>query len=495
MQNPHLIGEPLSFESLEAFVKYIKDTIQKTELLKKDFKIVADVVKVKPYGGSYFVTVTQELLDGKNVELQLSLWSNYTPKILNQLGLKSFQQLEHKKWEFYGRLGFYENRVTFTFNVLGIAPIGESEILKRRELIKKQLDSEGLLMKTKHELSELEPIRYIAVITSGTAMGYSDFLSNLLLPEPYRPTVHLYKAIMQGVNTPESVMRAIDNIFDFMTRTSIRYDAIVIIRGGGAPSDLMYFDDLELGRKIAKISNYVPVFTGIGHQDDYTIPDFVAWKRFATPTAVAKEISEQIRNYLEYLNKQKFEIGSIFETSYLKKSNLLTMNIFSEIENSFKNTIEKNSEILKKFKEDISRLFETKPFEELLSLESLKEISYTIDRNISSISEKLPENQELDIFLSRNLKEAINVLENYCKDVAYSFNEITARIENYISNFEQEIISKGGMGAVLLYGGAVFIKDGRWITSTKHINPGEPFTARLRDGKILIIPMSVEDDL
>ncbi len=495
MQNPYLLGEPLSFESLEAFVKYIKETVQNTDLLKRDFKIIADVVKVKPYNGSYFITVTQELLDGKNIELQLYLWSNYASKILKQLGLKSFKQLENKKWEFYGRLGFYENRVTFTFNVLGIAPIGESEILKRRELIKKQLEAEGLLMKTKHELSELEPIRYIAVITSGTAMGYSDFLSNLLLPEPYRPTVHLYKAVMQGVNTAESVMQAIDNVFDFMTRTSFRYDAIAIIRGGGAPSDLMYFDDIELGRKIAKINNYVPVLTGIGHQDDYTIPDFVAWKRFATPTAVAKEISEQIRNYLENLNKQKFEMDSIFETSYLKKSNLLTMNIFSDIATNFKNILAKNSEVLKSLRDDIDRLFETKPFEELLSFESLKEISFTIDRNISSISEKLPEKQEIDIFLSRNLKESINVLENYCKDITYSFKENTARIENYISNFEQEIISKGGMGAVLLYGGAVFIKDGRWITSTKHINPGEPFTARLRDGKILIIPINVEDDL
>jgi len=114
---------------------------------------------------------------------------------------------------------------------------------------------------------------------------------------------------MQGASTSQEVIRAFDRITTFCKKSGVKYDVIVLIRGGGGPSDLMYFDDYELAKHIAKTNAYIPVLTGIGHEKDETIPDCVAWRRFPTPTAVAKEISNQIKTYLENVNRWYSEIN------------------------------------------------------------------------------------------------------------------------------------------------------------------------------------------
>src|SRR5690606_23062763 len=100
----------LEFNTLHDFVEYIDAKIKETDLYRLRFKFTADVVKVKPYSGSVYIAVSQETLDGKKTEMTVIVWRNLAPAVMKNLlgfGIKDWNQLEHKKWEFQGKLSFY----------------------------------------------------------------------------------------------------------------------------------------------------------------------------------------------------------------------------------------------------------------------------------------------------------------------------------------------------------------------------------------------------
>jgi len=93
---------------------------------------------------------------------------------------------------------------------------------------------------------------------------------------------------------------------------------VVIIRGGGSKSDLMYFDDLELAYIIAKFNEKIPVVVGIGHEQDKTIPDYVSWKNYSTPTEVSRDIVNQINFYVDRIESLEKDLTLYFNNILLK---------------------------------------------------------------------------------------------------------------------------------------------------------------------------------
>lgn len=152
---------------------------------------------------------------------------------------------------------------------------------QRQEIIKK-LQEEGILTLNK-ELELPTLVQRIAIVTSPTAAGYEDFLNQLHHnKQGYKFYTKLYPAIMQGDKTASSVIEALDKICLNLDD----YDAVVIIRGGGATSELNAFDNYELAANCAQFP--LPLITGIGHERDDTVIDLVANVRAKTPTAVAE---------------------------------------------------------------------------------------------------------------------------------------------------------------------------------------------------------------
>lgn len=122
----------------------------------------------------------------------------------------------------------------------------------------------------------------IAVISSPTAAGLGDFMNQLQTnPYGYRFQVKLFPAIMQGDKTTDSVIAALERIYEYESV----FDVVVIIRGGGSQTDLGCFDSYEMAANIAQFP--LPVIAGIGHERDETIVDRVAHMRVKTPTAAA----------------------------------------------------------------------------------------------------------------------------------------------------------------------------------------------------------------
>lgn len=151
-----------------------------------------------------------------------------------------------------------------------------------RAAIIKQLEEEGVLYLNK-ELELPLPTNRIAVISSPTAAGYEDFLDQLN-NNPYGFVFYtkLFPAIMQGDRAEDSIIAALEKIYEYQDC----FDVVVIIRGGGATSDLSSFDSYLLAASCAQFP--LPIITGIGHERDDTVLDIVAHTRAKTPTAVAE---------------------------------------------------------------------------------------------------------------------------------------------------------------------------------------------------------------
>lgn len=182
-------------------------------------------------------------------------------------------------------INFHE-QYGYSLNVLDIdSTFTLGDLAKRRREILQQLEKDGIL----HDNQSLplpRLLRRIAVISSPTAAGYGDFCHQLEQNDyVFHFDVQLFPAVMQGEQVHESIISALETIL-----LEQPFDLVVIIRGGGASSDLSDFDSYELAACIAQYP--LPVLTGIGHERDETVLDFVAHTKVKTPTAAAAFIIE-----------------------------------------------------------------------------------------------------------------------------------------------------------------------------------------------------------
>ncbi|MDH6356742.1 exodeoxyribonuclease VII large subunit [Parabacteroides sp. PF5-9] len=224
----------------------------------------------------------------------------------------------------------------YSLTVLDIDPAYTlGDIQRKRMEIIAQLKEEGIFTLNKELLFPVLPQR-IAVITSPTAAGYEDFLNQLISNKSGYPFyVKLFPAIMQGDKTEESVIAALDRINEYMDY----FDVVVLIRGGGATSDLNSFDSYLLAANCAQFP--LPIITGIGHERDDTILDMVAHTRMKTPTAVAEFLIGQMdRAALELTGLQQ-EVSLRATDILLKQKNGLQL-IVSRLPGMVTNRIERN---------------------------------------------------------------------------------------------------------------------------------------------------------
>ena len=162
-------------------------------------------------------------------------------------------------------------------------------IIQKRKEIWKRLQREGVAEMNK-ELELPSLVQRIAVISSPTAAGYEDFCHQLdSNVQGFRFVHRLFPAMMQGDEVEKTVIGALEQI----VATQDDWDAVVIIRGGGAVSDLNVFDSYALANNCAQFP--LPILTGIGHERDICVLDMVANRHLKTPTAVAVFLIERMQ--------------------------------------------------------------------------------------------------------------------------------------------------------------------------------------------------------
>ena len=207
-------------------------------------------------------------------------------------GMKVLLQVYPQFHEAYG-FSWIVNDIDPTYTIGDMAR-------KRQEIIKK-LKDEGVFDLQK-ELQLPMFCQRIAVISSQTAAGYGDFC-NQLADNPYgfKFETQLFPATMQGEGVEQSIISALERIYD------TDYDCVVIIRGGGATSDMSGFDTLALAENVANFP--IPIITGIGHERDESILDMVSHTRVKTPTAAAAFLIEHLKEVLDVIDNSQDRIA------------------------------------------------------------------------------------------------------------------------------------------------------------------------------------------
>ncbi|MDG1261223.1 MAG: exodeoxyribonuclease VII large subunit [Flavobacteriales bacterium] len=275
----------------------------------RTFWVLAEVSSHKPYPSKrwhFFDLIEKDAKSDRLVaKMQAVAWRQ---------GFDAIQRFEHESGQRLtnGIEVMVQAEVSFSamyglkLTVIDIDPaytMGQME-LKRRETLKKLVDrypqfiqKVGDQYHTLNQRQELPMIiKKVALITSPGAAGYEDFMHSLEKNQfGYTFSIDLYFARVQGMQAAKTLKRRIAEI----AAQEEEYDLMVMVRGGGAQTDLFVFDEFELNREIARAK--VPMWAGIGHQRDHTIVDLFSHSSHKTPTRVAEAIIQHNRSAEEYL--------------------------------------------------------------------------------------------------------------------------------------------------------------------------------------------------
>ena len=281
--------------SLLELTRLVASLVQRPET--QNVWVTAELSDVAVRGGHCYMELLQKDERGLQVaKARGVIWASNFPRIDAEFfaatgqrfatGLKVMLRVSASMHPVYG----------FSLVVTAVNPdYTMGDLMRRRREILERLQREGILELNRQLQWPAVPQR-IAVVSAEGAAGYGDFMNQLYHnPARLRFKTRLYPAVMQGTSAPRSIISALECI----AAEADMWDGVVIIRGGGATSDLQAFEDYELAANVAQFP--LPIAIGIGHERDITVLDWVANKRLKTPTAVAEWLVSTGENALGFL--------------------------------------------------------------------------------------------------------------------------------------------------------------------------------------------------
>ncbi len=205
----------------------------------------------------------------------------------------------------HGNVTIYEERSTYQLYVDRLRPVGIGDLYRQFELLKERLEAEGLFDHARKR--PLPPFpRRIGVVTSANAAAFQD-VQNVLRRRYPLVEIVLSPTLVQGLDAPTQIVRALDRL------SATDVDVILVTRGGGSIEDLWAFNDEGVARAIA--ASRVPVVSGVGHETDFTIADFVADVRAPTPSAAAEVLTPDFAELALGLDRLTRHLAGAFDDS------------------------------------------------------------------------------------------------------------------------------------------------------------------------------------
>ena len=268
-------------------------------LLEKNFNNVSVIGEIsnlsRPSSGHIYFTLKDEegaircaMFKNRNINL------NFRPQNGDQCLLK-------------GQISIYTARGDYQLIVRNIQPAGSGNLMQKFENLKKKLEAEGLF-DGKNKLQVPVSPKHICVVTSSSTAAFQDIISTIKRRAP-SSQISISEATVQGDNAHISIINALNRIMKFNENNENEIDVVVLTRGGGSIEDLWCFNNEELAREIHAFP--IPTISGVGHEIDFTICDFVSDLRVPTPTASAEVVTEFNFNLLEKLKDLKIDMYKV----------------------------------------------------------------------------------------------------------------------------------------------------------------------------------------
>ncbi len=424
------------------------------------FNVVAEIhqFNVNYSGHAYLQLVEKSSTTGKNIAtMRAMIWANKFRMIQTYFesvtgselgeGIKILAKVEVNFHEMYG-MGLIIHDIDPTYTL--------GDVEKRRQEIINQLQQDGVFAMNKSLDFPRVPQR-IAVISSATAAGYGDFAEHLDTNEyGYHIEYKLFKSVMQGDKAEASIISSLDKIFEEIEK----FDAVVIIRGGGSKLDLSIFDSYEIASNIAQFP--LPVITGIGHQRDLSIADLVAFQSHKTPTAVADFLISKFKEFdIEISNKFDFISQKII--SILDNENHLLEQKYNKLKNLSVHFVHQNTSKL-----DLRR-------------QNLKFKTYEF---IHKQKEHLNRtNNSCNVLIKNHLHNQKQELKNKKDTLQNSTQNLLFFQKNKLKIYEAKIDMHDPQH-ILNMGFSITKKNGKTITSVHELAKGDIIVNQLKDGSV-----------
>jgi len=422
--------------------------------------VVAEISEIKQnYSGHCYLELIEKQEDDLSIKARIkaviwasrynfikSFFENSTGESLRE-GFKVLVKARIEYHELYG-LSLVINDIDPSYTI--------GEMAVKRQMIIKQLEQEGVFGMNRELELPVVPQR-IAIVSSRNAAGYTDFINHLTC-NSFRYVFYtaLFDAVMQGTETEQSIISALDRI----ALKSEMFDLVVIIRGGGSQTDLSWFDNYNIAFHVTQFP--LPVITGIGHDKDLSVTDMVACKSLKTPTAVADFIIESVAEMENHL----FEISSDIR--------------------------EIAQEIIETFRERVERASNTIiPLTKIMLSDSDKILTdLTLGLSKSGMDKIFKAGIITANRLSRINSSALsliarkaNITESLKKDLASRTSDLTRRINQMLLNLENrmDILSPDN---VLKRGYTITSVNGRIIKSATEPMENDVLDTMFSDGNV-----------
>jgi len=432
-------------------------------LLEDAFTNIAVIGEIsnmsRPSSGHIYFTLKDE--DGA---IGCAMWRSQASKL-------NFNPEDGDKCILKGQVSLYPATGRYQLMVKSIEQAGAGNLMHQFEKLKKKLESEGLFDQSK-KLSIPQAPKHIGLITSSSTAAFQDIVSTIQRRAPFAQ-VSISPAVVQGDTAPNTIINSLNRIIKFNDHNQDNpIDLVLICRGGGSIEDLWCFNNENLAREIASFP--IPTISGVGHEIDFTICDFVADMRAPTPTASA-------------------EIATEFNFQAKDKIINLYIDLGRTITNSILNKIQKIEYLKKNIRSPLMILREQNQKIDSYELQLKQNIKMLLAENKQALSllrsrfkEKSPNKyiQQLNTKID-NIKNLIK------KEIKSSINRNTFLIQEYEKNLEilnpLSILERGYS--------IIQNKSGESIKSNEDVNVGETLTARLNKGFIDVEVKNKKDDI
>jgi exodeoxyribonuclease VII large subunit len=423
---------------------------QAKRLLENQFRDVSVLGEIsnmaRPSSGHIYFTLKDE--DGA---IRCAMFRNQNSRL-------NFEPLNGDQCILKGQVSLYAPRGDYQLIVSSMQPAGAGNLMHQFEELKKKLDAEGLFDQGIKKLLPKQP-KHIGIITSESTAAFQDVLTTIQRRAPISQ-VSLIPAMVQGDTAPRTLIAALQNALHYNNlNPKNAFDVIIICRGGGSIEDLWAFNNENLAREIYDYP--LPIISGVGHEIDFTITDFVSDLRAPTPTAAAELVTEYYFQLSDRLNEWEANLSHLIQLSLSEKSQKI---LFAS----------------KNLKSPLTMLKEQS--------QSLDNIEIRLSGMMQNIMVNAKQNFQLttaQIFQSSALQKfekLQDLLKTELKSLNLQIKNIIDRKKLLLESISSNLKAVSPL-AVLDRGYAIVMnEEGRALKSSKDVKVGDTINTRLADG-------------